>query len=225
MGSTEQIFEYRKIGFESAGAFLYQKPVEKKKNGGGPFSGPPPAFPVSESERFPDFHQPAQGRAFLFIELHRNVAYCFHETRYQDVLQCIYSPAGLFNFHSHEVIAFSLPPGRSAGNESGEPLKCDIQAAEGRGETVIDRRSPLLHRINRNQHAHDILPADLEIAFRAGDHQGLFEHGRQGLGTGKEKALVALRKFTFELLPRTLPSRARSRNALIRASCLSLRSL
>lgn len=27
VGSTEQIFEYRKIGFESAGAFLYQKPV------------------------------------------------------------------------------------------------------------------------------------------------------------------------------------------------------
>jgi len=26
VGSTEQIFDYRKIGFESAGAFLYQKP-------------------------------------------------------------------------------------------------------------------------------------------------------------------------------------------------------
>ncbi len=27
VGSTEQIFDYRKIGFESAGAFLYQKPA------------------------------------------------------------------------------------------------------------------------------------------------------------------------------------------------------
>jgi chemotaxis protein methyltransferase CheR len=27
VGSTEQIFDYRKIGFESSGAFLYQKPV------------------------------------------------------------------------------------------------------------------------------------------------------------------------------------------------------
>lgn len=28
VGSTEQIFEYRKIGFESAGAFLYRRPVQ-----------------------------------------------------------------------------------------------------------------------------------------------------------------------------------------------------
>ena len=150
-----------------------------------------------------DLHQAGGVAAFVFVQLHGDIADVLLGLRDHHIFQRVDTAAGLFNVLCQQLHGlFHLCQLQHIGKNRLHLLQCRVQLAAGLGKAVGQQRVVAalgVEGVHRRVDAHDVLGTHLQRHAAAGTQQRLFQHLRPHDGGRHREGGVGLLESLFHL--------------------------